>query len=137
MSLKINWKPTYVYWVLKKLPKCLWKWTQNPPMLSNLKKLPKCLWKRTQNHPYVTIQKNSQKVCENSLIWVRCVKIPLLFYYIVSFLRSLRSLRNDNKRVKNFTADSVICMCPNGPALCIKLINRAWVIQYWNTDQNF
>ena len=31
---------------------------------------------------FLSIWKNSQKVCENSLIWVGCVKIFLLFYCI-------------------------------------------------------
>ena len=63
------------------LPKSLWKWSQNQPFWSNLKNLPKCLWKWTQNHPYMTIQKNPQKVSEKTLIWVKCVKIPLMFNY--------------------------------------------------------
>ena len=46
---------------LKKLPKSLWKWSQNPPIQRDFKKLPKCLWKWTQNHPYETVQKKLPK----------------------------------------------------------------------------
>jgi len=83
MSVKIEPKPTIlncIIWKnrialffgnLKKLPKCLWKWTKNTPYCA-------ASYEGTGLRYFLGIRKNSQKVCENSFKWVRCLKIPLL-----------------------------------------------------------